>query len=106
MPTVPYRDQLLKRLKDPARAAGYLTACLEESDEVFLIGLRDVVEAQGGMAELANATGLNRETLYRTLSENGNPRLSSLGLIVEALGLRLSIESPEDDPRAARPARN
>ena len=101
MPTVPYRDQLLKRLEDPARAAGYLTACLEESDEVFLIGLRDVVDAQGGMAELAHATGLNRETLYRTLSENGNPRLSSLGLVNEALGLRLSIESPEDDPRAA-----
>ncbi len=101
MPTVPYRDQLLKRLADPERAAGYLTACLEESDEVFLIGLRDVVDVHGGMAELAHATGLNRETLYRTLSENGNPRLSSLGLIVEALGLRLSIESTEDDPRAA-----
>jgi probable addiction module antidote protein len=68
---------------------------------VFLLGLRDVVEAHGGMAQLANATGLNRETLYRTLSGNGNPRLSSLGLIIEALGLRLSIESPEDGPRAA-----
>ena len=101
MPTVPYRDQLLQRIKDPARAAGYLTACLEEGDEVFLIGLRDVVDAQGGMAQLAEATGLNRETLYRTLSENGNPRLSSLGLIIEALGLRLSIESPGDGPRAA-----
>lgn len=101
MPIVPYRDQLLKRLKDPARAAGYLTACLEESDEVFLLGLRDVVEAHGGVAQLANTTGLNRETLYRTLSGNGNPRLSSLGLIVEALGLRLSIEPPEGGPRAA-----
>jgi len=101
MPTVPYRDLLLKRLQDPAEAAGYLTACFEESDEVFLLGLRDVVEAHGGMAQLANATGLNRETLYRTLSENGNPRLSSLGLIIEALGLRLSIESAEDGPRAA-----
>lgn len=101
MPTARYRDQLLKRLKDPARAAGYLTACLEESEEVFLLGLRDVVEAHGGMTELANATGLNREALYRTLSENGNPRLSSLGLIFEALGLRLSIESPEDGPQAA-----
>ena len=53
-----------------------------------------------GLRHLAEATGLNRETLYRTLSENGNPRLSSLGLIVEALGLRLSIESPGDGPRA------
>jgi hypothetical protein len=52
-------------------------------------------------SERANTTGLNRETLYRTLSENGKPRLSSLGLIIEALGLRLSIESSEDGPRAA-----
>ena len=101
MPTVPYRDLLLERLQDPSQAAGYLTACLEEGDEVFLIGLRDVVDAHGGMSQLAETTGLNRETLYRTLSENGNPRLSSLGLVIEALGLRLSIESPEDDPRAA-----
>ena len=101
MPTIPYRELLLERLQDPIEAAHYLTACLEESDEVFLMGLRDVVEAHGGMAELASVTGLNRETLYRTLSENGNPRLSSLGLIVEALGLRLSIESSEDGPRVA-----
>ena len=101
MPTVPYRDLLLEGLQDPIEAAHYLTACLEEGDEVFLIGLRDVVDAHGGMAELAHASGLNRETLYRTLSEHGNPRLSSLGLVIEALGLRLSIESPEDDPRAA-----
>ena len=101
VPTISYRDQLLDRLQDPTEAAHYLTACLEESDEVFLIGLRDVVDAHGGVAQLAEATGLNRETLYRTLSENGNPRLSSLGLIVEALGLRLSIEPPGDGPRAA-----
>ena len=69
-------------------AAHYLTACLEEGDEVFLHSPRNIVDAHGGMAHLAEATGLNRETLYRTLSENGNPRLSSLGLIVEALGLR------------------
>ena len=101
MPTIPYRDLLLPRLQDPTEAAHYLTACLEEGDEVFLIGVRDVVDAHGGMSQLAEATGLNRETLYRTLSENGNPRLSSLGLIIEALGLRLSVESPGNDPRAA-----
>lgn len=98
MPTIRFRDRLIEQLKDPVEAAGYLTACLEESEDVFLLGLRDVVEAHGGMAQLANTTGLNRETLYRTLSENGNPRLSSLGLIVEALGLRLSIESPRPAP--------
>jgi probable addiction module antidote protein len=45
-----------------------------------------------GMAELARRTGLNRETLYRTLSENGNPRLDTLAAILDAFGLRLAVE--------------
>ena len=56
MPTVPYRDSLLQRLQDPTEAAHYLTACLEEGDEVFLIGLRDVGVARGVMARRAEAT--------------------------------------------------
>jgi probable addiction module antidote protein len=53
------------------------------------------------MANLAQATSLNRETLYRTLSANGNPRLSSLGLILQALGLQLNFAASDDGPRAA-----
>ena len=87
-----YRDQLLERLKDPAEAATYLSVCLDDSHAGFLAALRDVVDANGGMAQLAIATGLSRETLYRTLSETGNPRLWTLGLIIEALNLRLSVE--------------
>jgi probable addiction module antidote protein len=94
-----YKETLLQRLRDPEEAAAYLDAALEEGDkDVFLLALRDVAEARlGGIGELAQQAGLNRESLYRTLSEQGNPELASLDKLLHALGLRLSVEV---DPRA------
>ncbi len=90
----PYKEGLLERLKDPQEAAAYLDAALEEGDtEVFLLALRDVAEARlGGIAGLAQQSGLNREILYRTLSEQGNPELTSLDKLLHAVGLRLAID--------------
>jgi probable addiction module antidote protein len=83
-------ERILKgHLSEPDQAAKYLTACYEEGPDVFLQGLRDVVEAQGGMARAARLAGLNRESLYRQLSRKGNPSLSSLNAVLTALGLRL-----------------
>jgi probable addiction module antidote protein len=62
------------------------------------IALRTVVDAVGGMSVLAEKTGLSRETLYRTLSERGNPRLDTLAAILAAFNLRLSV-------RPTRPSR-
>ena len=79
-------------LKTRREAAGYLTAAFEEGDpKYFLKALRNVAEAHGGMAKLAKRANLNRETLYRTLSEEGNPRLDSLYSVLKALGLNLKI---------------
>jgi probable addiction module antidote protein len=89
--TSDYKEFLLKRLKDPKMAAGYLTASLAEGEEVFLLAVKDVAEAQGGIGSLAQRTHLNREGLYTLLSEKGNPRLSSLAAIIDALGLELSF---------------
>ena len=87
-----YDDFLDERLQDPARAVGYLNACLEDDDpEVFLLALRQVARARGGVAKLAENSSLNREHLYRMLSENGNPELRSLEALLDALGFRLSI---------------
>jgi len=77
------------RLADPEQAAKYLTACYEEGPDVFLQGLRDVVDAQGGMSRTARLAGLNRESLYRQLSRRGNPSLSSLNAVLATLGLKL-----------------
>ena len=88
-----YQDSLVKRLRDPREAAAYLDAALEEGDRAaFLLAIRNVIEALGGMTKIARHTGLNRENLYRVLSEQGNPELNSLEKLLKALGLRLAVE--------------
>jgi probable addiction module antidote protein len=88
-----YQDNLLEALKDPEEAAAYLSAALEDGNEqVFLLAVRNVVDATSGMTELANRTQLNRESLYKMLSERGNPQLSSIRAILEELGYRLTVE--------------
>jgi len=95
----PYKDGLLKSLKDPNEAAAYLSAALEDgSPDVFLLALRHVAEAHG-MTHVAEGAQLNRVSMYRMLSEQGNPQLSSLSAVLQQLGLRLSIEV--DDAVAA-----
>jgi probable addiction module antidote protein len=87
-----WEDLLDEDLQDPAEVAAYLDACLEGGDpNVFLLALRDVARARGGIAKLAENTSLNREHLYRMLSEHGNPELRSLEALLDALGFRLSI---------------
>jgi probable addiction module antidote protein len=88
-----YRDDLLEQLKNPVEAAAYLDAALEGGDRsAFLLAVKDVADANGGVAEIAKTSHLNRETLYRTLSVKGNPKLASLDSILHAVGLRLAIE--------------
>ena len=88
-----YQDSLVKRLRDPREASAYLDAALEEGDRAaFLLAIRNVIEALGGMTKIARHTGLNRENLYRVLSEQGNPELNSLEKLLKALGLRLAVE--------------
>jgi probable addiction module antidote protein len=83
---------LIKALGDPREAAEYLNAALEDGDpEGFLLALRNVAEAQGGIAHLAEKAKLNRESLYRMLSDRGNPEFRSLDALLHALGFRLAI---------------
>ena len=58
---------------------------------MFLLALRNVTEAQGGVWSLAEKTKLNRESLYRMLSERGNPEFQSLDALLHALGFRLAV---------------
>ncbi len=93
-----YQDWLIESLKDHDEAVAYLNAAFEESlkgDEesqhLFLIALRNVAEAHGGIGKLAKRTGMGRESLYKTLSENGNPKWHTLVSLVIALGLNLRL---------------
>ena len=90
--SAPYDDLLMEMLKDEERALAYLNAALDEQDpRVFLIALRNVTQAQGGIAKVAAHSGLNRESLYRALSNNGNPSVQTLAAVLGALGARLSV---------------
>jgi probable addiction module antidote protein len=73
-------------VRNPAFPDTFITA-------VPLIALRRVAEARGGIAKVAKAAGIERESLYRALSARGNPRLSTLVAVTKALGLKLTVEA-------------
>lgn len=90
--SVPHRPHLLQWLKDAKNAAAYVDAALDEGDAQGLLqALRNVAEARGGVARIAERTGLNREALNRTLSKRDNPMLMNFAAILGATGLRLSV---------------
>jgi probable addiction module antidote protein len=74
---------------DAARAA-YMTEALATNDPAFIADALGVVARARGMSQVARDTGLSRESLYRALSADGNPELTTLLQVVRALGLRLS----------------
>lgn len=91
--TKKYKEHLLKSLKDPKEAAAYLDACLEDEDpHVFLLALKDVAEASGGIGQLSKKSSLNRQSLYRSLSRTGNPKLVNVCTILASLGLEFHIK--------------
>lgn len=95
-----YHGLLIESLKDHDEAVAYLNEALkeslkgdEESQHLFLLALRNVAEAQGGIGKLAKKTHMGRESLYKTLSEKGNPKWSTLLTLIDCLGLNLRLVS-------------
>jgi probable addiction module antidote protein len=89
-----YHEDLIQSLKDPREARAYLDAALDEKDQkYFLKALRNVAEAHGGIGKVAAGTKLNRESLYKMLSENGNPKMETVEEVLDFLGFRLSVQS-------------
>jgi probable addiction module antidote protein len=96
-PSISHDEAIVRRLrKDPDFATEYLKSALEDEDEdeprVLLIALRHLAQAQG-IAKVAKAAGIERESLYRALSPRGNPRLSTLVAVTRAIGLKLTVEA-------------
>lgn len=93
--TVSHDDAMVAELREnPDYAEIYLQTALEDIYEdggiaAFLIALRRVVEARGGIGEISRKSGLSRQQLYKTLSEKGNPTISTLTEITRAAGVRL-----------------
>ena len=91
--TICYDDELMVALRNPDEAAEYLNAALADPDqEVFLLALRDVINARGGMSKLAGSAELNRVSLYRMLSKRGNPELRTINRMLAELGFSFAIK--------------
>ncbi|MFC0131197.1 addiction module antidote protein [Massilia eurypsychrophila] len=79
-------------LADPALAAEYLSEVLANGDEAdVMLALRALSAAFGGVQDIARRAEANPNTMYRTLSKQGNPSLKSLRAILGAMGLRLAV---------------
>jgi probable addiction module antidote protein len=101
--TTTYQEDLIGSLKDPREAAAYLNAAMADGDRaLFLLALRNVAEAHGGMSVISQKAQLNRESLYRMLSKRGNPEIKSIFRLLDSMGLKLTIEPSK---RAARSAK-
>ena len=89
--TFPY--DVAEQLRTPEEMAAYLEAWLEEAPEDvsgIARALGDIARAKG-MSAVARDTGLSRESLYKSLSENGNPSLATVLKVAKALGLRFRV---------------
>jgi len=90
-----YEDSLRGALRDPAEAAAYLNAHLQDKgkdgEKLFLLALRDVAAAVG-MKAIATKASLGRESLYKALAKSGNPRLSTLAALLRSMGLELAVK--------------
>lgn len=92
-PMTDHEEDLHEWLKIPENAASYLNAVLEEGDKsAMLLALREVAQAHGGMATIAERAHVKRESLYQMLSARGNPELTSLFNILHGMGLTITIQ--------------
>ena len=79
--------------EDPEYALQLLNSILQEGDQgELLITLRQMAKAFGGVSAIAEQAHLNPTQLYRTLSPEGNPALSSFSAILNVMGLRLAVQ--------------
>lgn len=99
-----WNDILIEKLKDKKQAIAYLNAALEntkdggpENQQLLLIALRNIAKAQGGFSLLSEKTGLARESLYRSLSKKGNPKITTLTNLISAMGFELKAQVKKID---------
>ena len=69
--------------------AAYLEAALEDGDPALVVAALGDIARSKGMTQIARETGLGRESLYKALSNEGNPEFATVLKVIQALGLRL-----------------
>jgi probable addiction module antidote protein len=91
-----HKFDMAEYLETEEDIAYYLEATAEEDISLLPAALGTVARARG-MSDLAKTTGLSRETLYKTLSEGGNPTLSTLSKVLGAYGVRIKLAPSNED---------
>jgi len=87
---------------DPGYAAELLNDILEDGEPgELLIMLRQMSKAFGGVEEVAKTAQLNGKSLYRTLSAEGNPHVSTLVAVLRTMGMRLAVQPLQTLQKAA-----
>jgi probable addiction module antidote protein len=92
-----FQDYLVEKLKEPIEAQTFLDAAILEYEEdgdteAFMLSLRYLTEAKGGVSKLSEATKLNRQNLYKVLTGKTSPKLETTVSIMRGLGYHLKAE--------------
>src|SRR5215469_13046559 len=80
-----------EHIKTEKDVAEYLDAAFEDGDPAVIAAMLGHVARSEGMAKVAKKAGLGRESLYKALSKDGNPKIGTVLKVVHALGLKLKI---------------
>ncbi len=87
--TVPW--DMADHIATPEAVAAYLEAAFEDGDPAIIAAALGAIARSTGMTEVARRAGVTREGLYKALSAEGDPRLSTLLGVTKALGLQLTV---------------
>jgi len=87
-----YHTYLIESLKDPAKAAAYLDAVLEDGDiEPMLLALKNVAEARRDIGHTSDSSNASWETYYQLISRGEIPNIHLISTLLHDLGLKLSV---------------
>jgi len=87
-----FTESLMKKLRNnPQRCADYLNDVKEDGDEkAFWLAIKIIIDAHGGMTEIAKRANLNRPSMYKALSGEGSPRIDTIDKIMNSIGLDIN----------------
>lgn len=80
-------------LDDDESIAAFLNDVMEGGDPAHILAALNTVARARGMASVAQGAGIGRQALYKSLGEDGNPRLTTFMGIVKSLGLTLAVRA-------------
>lgn len=91
-----------KKLDTADRQSAFIGRAVATGDAPTIRNAVGMVARKRGMTNIASATNLNRESLYRALGEQGNPEFATMLKVMKALGLKLSVASSSPAAKAEK----